>query len=195
MQLILGSQSPRRRELLQQLGLDFTVRAVDLDETKYETDDPEQTVRAICAAKAAAVAALSQPGELVLTSDTIVVLDGRIMGKPHSPAEAEAMLTALSGRTHRVYTAFTLLPVGGTAQTDCAHTEVRFRTLSPAEIRAYVASGEPMDKAGAYGIQRLGALLVEGINGDYFTVMGLPLCRVALRLRDYGIFALREDGT
>ena len=104
------------------------------------------------------------------------------------------MLTALSGRTHRVYTAFTLLPVGGEAQTECAHTEVRFRSLSPAEIRAYVASGEPMDKAGAYGIQGLGAVLVEGITGDYFTVMGLPLCRVALRLRDYGVEVLREDG-
>ena len=194
MQLVLGSQSPRRRELLRQLGLDFTVRAADLDESKYETDDPEQTVRATCAAKARAVAAVSEPGELILTSDTIVVLDGRIMGKPHSPAEAEAMLTALSGRTHRVYTAFTLLPVGGEAQTECAHTEVRFRPLSPAEIRAYGASGEPMDKAGAYGIQGLGAVLVEGITGDYFTVMGLPLCRVALRLRDYGVEVLREDG-
>ena len=194
MQLVLGSQSPRRRELLRQFGLDFTVRAADLDESKYETDDPEQTVRATCAAKARAVAAVSRPGELILTSDTIVVLDGRIMGKPHSPAEAEAMLTALSGRTHRVYTAFTLLPVGGEAQTECAHTEVRFRPLSRAEIRAYVASGEPMDKAGAYGIQGLGAVLVEGITGDYFTVMGLPLCRVALRLRDYGIEVLRQDG-
>ena len=189
LQLILGSQSPRRRELLRQIGLDFEVRVADLDETEYETADPEQTVRATCAAKARAVAARSAPGELILTSDTVVAIDGRILGKPHSEDEAFAMLSMLSGRTHTVFTAFTLLPIGGEAPvyTGCEHTQVRFRPLTPEEIRAYIATGEPMDKAGAYGIQGYGSMLVEGIVGDYFTVMGLPLCRVAQKLRDYGI--------
>ena len=202
MQLVLGSQSPRRRELLRQIGLSFTVRTADIDETKYETDDPVQTVCRICEAKARAVAAHlaaeapagSAANALILTSDTIVVLDGRIMGKPRDETDAFRMLSALSGREHAVYTAFSLLPAGGDLG-DGKHTEfektlVRFRPLTAEEIRAYIASGEPMDKAGAYAIQGLGATLVEGIEGDYFTVMGLPLCRVALRLRDYGIDAL-----
>ena len=205
-QLILGSQSPRRRELLRQLGLEFTVRTADLDETVYETDDPVQTVCATCEAKARAVANLLRketeacpasmdPCQLVLTSDTIVVLDGRIMGKPHSPAQAEEMLAALSGRKHAVYTAFTLLPVTdgvpGRAETEFVETLVKFRPLRRREILAYIATGEPMDKAGAYGIQGMGACFVEGIEGDYFTVMGLPLCRLSQRLRDYGIDVLK----
>ena len=203
--LILGSQSPRRRELLKQAGLEFEIRTADIDETKYETDDPVRTVCATCEAKARAVAARLQAerddsrgpdpdSQLVLTSDTIVVLDGRIMGKPHSAAQAEEMLTALSGREHSVYTAFTLLPVGEAAEarTEYEETKVRFRALSREEILAYIASGEPMDKAGAYGIQGLGALLVESIHGDYYTVMGLPLCRVCQRLRRFGIEALRR---
>ena len=196
-QLILGSQSPRRRELLKQIGLEFTVRTADLDETVYETDDPVETVCATCAAKARAVAralaAEQAPAEaLILTSDTIVVLDGRIMGKPHSPAQAEEMLTALSGREHSVFTAFTLLPADRpqAAETRYEETRVRFRSLSRDEILAYIATGEPMDKAGAYGIQGMGALLVEAIHGDYYTVMGLPLCRVAQALKARGIDAL-----
>ncbi|MBQ1590396.1 MAG: septum formation protein Maf [Oscillospiraceae bacterium] len=192
--LILGSQSPRRRELLRQIGLTFEVRAADIDETPYETDDPEQTVRATCAAKAEAVAARSVPGDLILTSDTIVALDGKILGKPHSAELAVEMLTALSGREHTVYTAFTLRPVGGSlpVYTGCEHTLVRFRRLTEEEIRGYVATGEPMDKAGAYGIQGRGAVLVEGITGDYFTVMGLPVCRVAQKLKEYGFDPLSK---
>ena len=200
--LILGSQSPRRRELLKQVGLDFEIRTADLDETKYETADPVQTVRATCEAKARAVArALSgdahtgrssdDNSQLILTSDTIVVLDGRIMGKPHSEAQAEEMLAALSGREHSVFTAFCLLPLGGEACTEHVETKVRFRPLEREEILAYIASGEPMDKAGAYGIQGLGAALVESIDGDYYTVMGLPLCRVCEALKRYGIHVLR----
>lgn len=192
--LILGSQSPRRRELLRQIGLTFEVRAADIDETPYETDDPEQTVRATCAAKAEAVAARSVPGDLILTSDTIVARDGKILGKPHSAELAVEMLTALSGREHTVYTAFTLRPVGGSlpVYTGCEHTLVRFRRLTEEEIRGYVATGEPMDKAGAYGIQGRGAVLVEGITGDYFTVMGLPVCRVAQKLKEYGFDPLSK---
>ncbi len=205
MELLLGSQSPRRQELLRQIGADFTVLTADIDESRFETGDPVQTVCRICEAKARAVAArLAAEGgarrKLILTSDTIVVLDGRIMGKPRDEAEAEGMLASLSGREHAVYTAFTLLPAdedpGDGKHTEYEKTLVRFRPLTREEIRAYVASGEPMDKAGAYGIQGLGAMLVESICGDYFTVMGLPLCRVAQRLRDYGIDPLcRKSGT
>lgn len=187
--LILGSQSPRRRELLRQIGLTFEVRAADIDETPYETDDPEQTVRATCAAKAEAVAARSVPGDLILTSDTIVALDGKILGKPHSAELAVEMLTALSGREHTVYTAFTLRPVGGSlpVYTGCEHTLVRFRRLTEEEIRGYVATGEPMDKAGAYGIQGLGALFIERINGDYYNVMGLPIEALGRVLQRFGV--------
>ena len=211
MKLILGSASPRRRELLRQIGLDFEIRTADIDETKYQTADPVATVCATCQAKALAVAKTlplwekcpegaeegpaADPAALVVSSDTIVVLDGQIMGKPHSPAQAEAMLTALSGREHAVYTAFTLLPVTGEGpgapETEFVETKVRFRPLTRGEILAYIATGEPMDKAGAYGIQGMGACFVEGIEGDYFTVMGLPLCRLSQRLKDYGIDVLK----
>ena len=216
MELILGSQSPRRRELLERMGLSFRVLSAEIDETKYETDDPESSVLRICEAKAAAVArkmrnegsgikdqgsgdvgtALCRPQEaLILSSDTVVVLDGKIMGKPHDAAEARAMLAALSGREHEVYTAFCLLPIemqnaecnAQNAVCHCEKTCVKFRTLTPEEIAAYVATGEPMDKAGAYGIQNLGAMLVESIRGDYFTVMGLPVCQLALALKGFGI--------
>ena len=217
MELILGSQSPRRRELLERMGLSFTVLTAEIDETKYATGDPETTVCRICEAKARAVARKMQndgsesgsgaqcaPRDaLILASDTIVVLDGRIMGKPHDAAEARAMLMALSGREHQVYTAFTLLPVemqnakckmqnaaecgGAEPYTHCEMTYVKFRELTPEEIAAYVATGEPMDKAGAYGIQNLGSMLVESLRGDYFTVMGLPVCRLAQALKRFGL--------
>lgn len=217
MELILGSQSPRRRELLERMGLSFTVLTAEIDETKYATGEPETTVRRICEAKARAVARKMQndgsesgssaqcaPRDaLILASDTIVVLDGRIMGKPHDAAEARAMLAALSGREHQVYTAFTLLPVemqnakckmqnaaecgGAEPYTHCEMTYVKFRELTPEEIAAYVATGEPMDKAGAYGIQNLGSMLVESLRGDYFTVMGLPVCRLAQALKRFGL--------
>ena len=207
MELILGSQSPRRRELLQRMGLDFRVLCAEIDETKFESEDPEDSVCRICQAKAEAVAQRLQrqawpaPADgrrLILSSDTVVVLDGRILGKPHSEAEARAMLRALSGREHAVCTAFTLLPLGdwpaeqARRLTRCETTLVRFRSLSEAEIAAYVASGEPMDKAGAYGIQGLGAMLVEGVRGDYFTVVGLPVCSLAQALRRFGLDPLGQ---
>ena len=206
-ELILGSRSPRRQELLQRMGLRFRILSAEIDETKYETEDPEASVRRICEAKARAVAELlagqapRAQRQLVLSSDTIVVLDGRIMGKPRGEEEAKAMLRALSGREHAVLTAFTLLPcdaglpggnaVPGDCLTRCEKTFVRFRSLSEDEIAAYAATGEPMDKAGAYGIQGRGAMLVEGIRGDYFTVMGLPVCRLYEALKSFGIDALK----
>ena len=222
MTLILGSQSPRRRELLERMGLSFQVLTAEIDETKFATGDPEASVRRICEAKAAAVARKMQNAEckmqndeegtvgahsvrpheaLILSSDTVVVLDGRIMGKPHDEAEARAMLAALSGREHAVYTAFCLLPIKmqnaeckvQNAVCHCEKTYVKFRELTRDEIAAYVATGEPMDKAGAYGIQNLGAMLVESIRGDYFTVMGLPVCRLALALKQFGMDPLLKQ--
>ena len=201
MELILGSQSPRRRELLERMGLGFRVLTAEIDETKYETEDPETSVRRICEAKAVAVAdrlrslpeGQRELPALILTADTVVVLDGTIMGKPRSRAEAREMLRALSGRTHQVFTAYTLLPAGTDLAplTRCERTQVRFRTLTEAEIAAYVNYGEPMDKAGAYGIQGRGSMLVESICGDYFTVVGLPVCKVYEALRAFGIDALK----
>ena len=197
MKLILGSQSPRRRELLERMGLSFQVLTAEIDETKYETEDPVESVKRICRAKAEAVAERLREENgpqsaaqcpWILTADTIVVLDGRIMGKPRCEAEAKAMLRALSGREHAVYTAFCLTsPADGRLTVHAEKTLVHFRPLTEGEIGAYVATGEPMDKAGAYGIQGLGAMLVESIHGDYFTVMGLPVCALAQVLCQYGL--------
>ncbi len=186
MELILASGSPRRRELLRQIGLrDFAILPADVDETIAPGTPPHQAVMDLSARKAEAVAA-DHPDALILAADTVVAFDGHILGKPHSPQEAEAMLHALSGRVHEVHTGFTLRR-GDQIETGQETTQVSFRALSDGEIAAYVATGEPMDKAGAYGIQGLGALLVQGIRGDYFNVMGLPLCRVGTALKNFGL--------
>ena len=184
--LVLGSQSPRRRELLGRLGLHFDIRTADIDETMDPHLPPRQEVARVSAAKALAIRARVPGDALILTADTIVVLDDRIMGKPHSPEQAFAMLSALSGRTHHVYTAVTLTD-GLRTDTQVECTEVTFRPLDRREILAYVQTGEPMDKAGAYGIQGMGSCLVSHLNGDYFNVMGLPLCRLTGMLRSFGV--------
>ncbi len=191
MALILASQSPRRRELLGQLGLTFTVRVADIDETMDPRLPPEEAVAAISAKKAAAVPA--GPDDVVIAADTIVVLGTTILGKPRSPREAEEMLLALSGKTHRVMTGVTVCR-NGESRSFTEITEVAFRALSEAEIRAYVATGDPMDKAGSYGIQGLAALFVESLRGDYFNVMGLPLCALGRVLRIFGVEVLGEKG-
>ncbi len=189
MAIILGSQSPRRRELLEKLDLPFTILTADIDETVRPELTPAQAVADISARKAAAILRQASEDDLVITADTIVVLDGQIMGKPHSPEEAEQMLSSLSGRTHQVYTAVTLHS-HARQKTKVACTQVTFRPLDPTEIRAYIASGEPMDKAGAYGIQGRGAVLVSHLEGDYFNVMGLPLCTLCRMLRSFGVKVL-----
>ena len=189
MAIILGSQSPRRRELLEKLDLPFTILTADIDETVRPELTPAQAVADISARKAAAILRQASEDDLVITADTIVVLDGQIMGKPHSPEEAEQMLSSLSGRTHQVYTAVTLHS-HARQKTEVACTQVTFRPLDPTEIRAYIASGEPMDKAGAYGIQGRGAVLVSHLEGDYFNVMGLPLCTLCRMLRSFGVKVL-----
>lgn len=189
MNIILASGSPRRRQLLEQIGLPFTVRASDVDETVSPDLGPAEVVASLSRRKAEAVAAGAAPSELILAADTVVALDSAILGKPHSGEEAASMLAALSGRTHQVFTGVTLLRDGETL-TEHVATSVTFRPLTPEEIAAYVRTGEPMDKAGAYGIQGYGALLVERLEGDYFNVMGLPLCRLGRMLSAFGVDAL-----
>lgn len=187
MSIILASQSPRRRQLLGQIGLDhFIVRPARGEEIMDPALSPAQLVEELSRQKAREVAGASDPGDLVIAADTVVAIDGRVLGKPHDREEACAMLSALSGREHTVYTGVTVCR-DDRMLTQHEATRVRFRPLSPREIQAYVDSGEPMDKAGAYGVQELGALLVEGIRGDYFNVVGLPLCRLGQMLSQFGV--------
>ena len=186
-QLILASQSPRRQELLRRIGVDdFTVLATDSDESYDPRWSPEELVSRLSARKAAAAARAAGPDALVIAADTMVFLDDRRLGKPADEADAFGMLSALSGREHTVRTGVTVRR-GEVVRTEVEATAVRFRGLTAEEIRRYIATGEPMDKAGAYGIQERGALLVEGIRGDYFNVMGLPVLRLARMLRAFGL--------
>ena len=189
--IILASKSPRRAELMQQIGLPFTVCPADADESVTPELSPAEAVAEISKRKALAVRKMRDAGDVIVACDTVVALDHRIFGKPHTAEEAEAMPHLLSGRTHSVFSGLTVCC--GTAVTSAVEcTDVTFRTLSDAEITAYVKSGEPMDKAGAYGIQGLGAVLVERIAGDYFNVVGLPLCRLAQMLCPFGIRILKS---
>ena len=193
--LILASQSPRRQELLRRIGItDFTVLATDSDESYDPRWSPEELVSRLSARKAAAAARAAGPDALVIAADTMVFLDDRRLGKPADEADAFGMLSALSGREHTVRTGVTVRR-GEVVRTEVEATAVRFRGLTAEEIRRYIATGEPMDKAGAYGIQERGALLVEGIRGDYFNVMGLPVLRLARMLRGFGVdlFLGREE--
>lgn len=189
MDIVLASASPRRQELLTQMGLTYRIHAVDIDEHMDRLLAPGPLVEAISQEKAAACAALEGPDALIIAADTVVALDHAVLGKPHNEADAGRMLSSLSGRDHQVFTGFTVRR-GEAAVTQSECTNVRFRLLSREEIEAYVATGEPMDKAGAYGVQALGALLVEGIRGDYFNVMGLPVCRLGLVLKNFGVNCL-----
>ena len=185
MDIILASQSPRRRELLERMGLPFRIITPDIDERMERELPPGELVAAISAEKAGAVAAQAGPGAVVIAADTVVALDGAVLGKPADELEAFKMLSTLSGCRHQVYTGLTVLQ-GEEQYTVSEETTVTFRELSAEEIDRYIATGEPMDKAGAYGIQGYGALLVEGIQGDYYNVMGLPVCRLGLLLRRLG---------
>lgn len=194
MSIILASQSPRRRELLAQIGFShFIVRPALGAELSHPELTPAQLVEELSRQKGLEVAAVSAAGDLVIAADTVVAVEGRVLGKPHSIPEAEEMLRALSGREHTVYTGVTLCR-DGVCVTEHEATAVSFRPLSPGEISAYVRSGEPMDKAGAYGIQGLGALLVEAIRGDYSNVVGLPLCRLGRMLVRFGVDPLAQAG-
>lgn len=180
MQLILASASPRRRELLALLGKPFTIRSADIDETMDPGKAPFDEVARVSSLKALGVEAAED--DIVIAADTIVVCEGRVLGKPHSKEEATAMLSLLSGRDHQVMTGCTLRQ-GSRLQTFTEVTDLHFRPLSPSEIARYVESGEPMDKAGAYGIQGGAALFCQKLHGDYYNVMGLPVCRLLESLR------------
>ena len=175
MNLILASASPRRKELLSLFRIPFSVRVADIDETMDPAAGPFDEVARVSRLKALAVPA--EADDVVIAADTIVVCEGRILGKPHSPEEAEAMLGLLSGRDHQVMTGCTIRR-GEKAETFTEVTDLHFRELSRGEIARYVASGEPMDKAGSYGIQGGAALFCTHMVGDYYNVMGLPVCRL-----------------
>ena len=193
MSLILASRSPRRRDLLARVGLTFTVRAAEIDETMDPALDPAAEVARISAKKAGAIAKDASPEDVILAADTIVVAAGRILGKPRSEDDARAMLRLLSGRTHQVMTGLTVRR-GGEVHTLTEVTQVTFRPLTEAEIAAYVATGDPMDKAGSYGVQGAAGAFVAGLDGDFFNVMGLPLCAAVTLLRQAGVEVLGEKG-
>ena len=182
MTLVLASRSPRRAELLEAAGCAFTVRAADIDETPLPGEAPRDYVLRIAEEKARAVAATES--ETVLAADTSVVLDTEIMGKPNDVADAARMLRALSGRKHEVLTGI-CLKRGERLLRDVASTAVWFAPLGEDEIASYVASGEPMDKAGAYGIQGVASRFIERIDGSYTNVVGLPVALVYRRLREF----------
>ena len=187
MQIVLASQSPRRSQLLRQMGLEeFLVRPAPGEERMDPRLPPARLVEELSRQKADQAAALGAGDEVIIAADTVVALGDRVLGKPRDGAQAREMLRALSGRTHTVYTGVTVRR-GERSLTGHEATLVTFRPLSEIEIEAYAASGEPMDKAGAYGIQGRGGIFVEGIRGDYFNVVGLPLCRLAGMLRQLGV--------
>ena len=175
MQVILASQSPRRKELLGLFHIPFVIRVADIDEYMDPGKAPCDEVARVSRLKALGVE--RQEDDVVIAADTIVVCGGRVLGKPHSQEEAREMLRLLSGRDHQVVTGMTVLR-GNRAETVTEITHIHFRELTEREIDAYVRSGEPMDKAGAYGIQGGAALFAERMVGDYYNVMGLPVCRL-----------------
>ncbi|HYL27022.1 MAG TPA: Maf family protein [Candidatus Nitrosotalea sp.] len=192
--IVLASASPRRYELLRSLGLEVEVAATDYHEPPIANLIPSELALAHAAEKLRRAVLRSPPAEGVpiLAADTVVDLAGVALGKPRDPAEAVSMLERLSGREHAVHTAFGVAAAGKPEPVlECATTRVRFYPLEPAEIAEYVATGEPFDKAGAYGIQGRAAALIEGIEGDFYTVMGLPLARFIRALRRLG-FALPD---
>lgn len=181
--VILASASPRRRELLSLIGLEHDVRPADVDETFVAGESPRVYADRLARAKALAAAS---PDVVAIGCDTIVVVDGDVLGKPRDAADAARMLRLLSGRQHLVMTAVAVA-FDGRIVSDVVPVGVTFRSLSPAEIADYIGTGEPMDKAGAYGIQGYGATIVDRVEGDYFAVMGLPLNRLVRLLESIGL--------
>ena len=189
-QIVLASGSPRRRELLERIGVTgFLIRVPDVEESFPEGLTPPQVVSYISREKAEAAARLCGPEDIVITADTMVFLDQARLGKPRDEAHALEMLTALQGREHTVCTGVTVRQ-GARSCTESESTKVFFRPASEAELRSYIATGEPMDKAGAYGVQGRGALLVERLEGDFFNVMGLPVLRLSRMLARFGVVLL-----
>ena len=185
MRVILASQSPRRRELLSLVGIEHEVQPADIDETPWPDEAPVPHTERLARAKAGVIASRA-PDALVIAADTIVVIDGAILGKPADIPDARAMLRRLSGRSHEVCTAMAVA-IGDRVESSVVRVPVRFRELDDETITRYVNTGEPMDKAGAYGIQGYGATIVQHIEGDYFAVMGLSLVTVVQLAERLGV--------
>lgn len=186
MNIVLASKSPRRKELLSLLDLNFTIKTADIDETMNPSLPVTDEVARISYEKALAVVSDIDGNAIVISADTIVELDGNLMGKPTDETAAFKMLKSLSGNTHRVHTAVTVLN-GDRHETRVVTTAVTFRNITDREITEYIKTGEPMDKAGAYGIQGKASKFVSGIVGDYFNVVGLPVCELTLMLKNFDI--------
>ena len=193
MKIVLASQSPRRKELLGRMGLEFVTQASKIDESAFDGLEARELVATLSREKAQWIARQLDGETLVIGADTVVVRDGTALGKPKDAEDAVAMLLSLSGRDHQVCTGVTVCR-GDRVLTQVEETQVTFRELTEAEVRQYVSTGEPMDKAGAYGIQGLGGLLVEGIRGDYSNVVGLPVCRLGQMLKGFGVDCLALAG-
>ena len=184
-EIILASASPRRKELLETAGIKFTVKVADVEEIIEAGLTPDKVVMSLARQKAKAVAD-GNPEAIVIGADTVVVLDDTILGKPESEQNAVEMLTSLSGRSHTVYTGVALVK-GDRVRSFCEATQVEFYDLTKEEIEDYVATKDCMDKAGAYGIQTQGCVLISKINGDYFNVVGLPVSKVYREVRDFDV--------
>ena len=189
MSFILASASPRRKELLSLFHIPFEIRIADIDETMDSRKNPYDEVGRVSRMKALAIG--GQADDTVIAADTIVVCEGKVLGKPHDEEEAVSMLRLLSGRDHQVMTGVTVVR-GKRTETFTEVTDLHFRELTEKEIAAYVASGEPMDKAGSYGIQGGAALFATHLDGDYYNVMGLPVCALVSLLRRFGLKVMGE---
>lgn len=189
---VLASKSPRRKALLKNMGISAEIIPANIDESVLSTLPPDKMVTELALLKASDVARSFGGSTYVIAADTVVVLDGKVFGKPHDMQEAKTMLKALSANTHSVYTGYCVIRCkDGTAVARYEKTDVTFRKLSDSEIDAYIKSREPMDKAGAYGIQEKGSMFIEKINGDYFNVVGLPVCALSVLLsEEFGINVL-----
>ena len=187
MRVILASGSPRRKELLEMLKVEnLEIIPAKGEEKNHPELSPDALVCELSRCKAAEIAPVHEPDTVTIGADTIVVLDGEVLGKPRDEEDAARMLRSLSGRSHTVYTGVTVIR-GETVISRAERTEVRFRPLTEEEISRYIATGEPMDKAGAYGAQGYASLFVEGLQGDFFNVMGLPLCLLGIMLKELGV--------
>ena len=191
--IILASSSPRRHEILRRLGLSFTIASADVDETVDKSLRPLEVARELALRKARAVAP-QYSQVLIIAADTVVVIDDRILGKPIDTNDALAMLITLQGREHDVYSGLAVIAAANQhTAASCEQTTVVFRPISEKEARAYIATGEPMGKAGAYAIQGLGAIFVKEIHGDYFNVVGLPVFKLAQLLHQFGLDILSRQ--
>lgn len=188
MKIILASKSPRRKEILETMGVDFVIDVADADESVGRELSPVEAVCEISKRKAKAVAERHENEDcIIISADTVVVIDGKIIGKPKDEEDAFNIIKSLSGRTHEVYSGFTVCGKGKT-KTDFEVTKVHFKELCDDDIRRYIATGECMDKAGAYGIQQKGNLFVEYIHGDYYNVVGFPISKICVTICNlYGI--------